>query len=117
MQTCSVALLVFWNVINQYVQIQTSEAIIVALGTRPLGLYGRGGLRGESVPPAELRFEAKYHREGEELDTRKAFNDCSIKGGFLSRRLYHNDAAQGLCGILGSQCRYRKYIMDCLDSS
>jgi len=51
----------FWDIINQYVQIQTSEAMVMALGTRPLIFYSRVFML-QDDPLAEVRSEARMEK-------------------------------------------------------
>jgi len=55
------ALAGFCDIINQYVQLQTSEAIVMGLGTTSLSFYGRVFMLQDDLP-AEIRSEARMEK-------------------------------------------------------
>jgi len=57
------ALAGFCDIINQYVQLQTSEAIVMGLGTTSVSFYGRVFML-DDEPPTELKHEATIVEKG-----------------------------------------------------
>jgi len=53
----------FCDIINQYVQLQTTEAIVMAIAARPSSFYGRVFML-DDEPPADLKHEATIMEKG-----------------------------------------------------